>query len=223
MASTSPAVTLPQTLGFTLGQGNYPVARYRISYDNVDVANPTWTEVANIDQRGFSTSRGREGEHSEFDAGTASVELDNRDRAFDPLFNSAVRPFNRVWITCELFGIVKDIFKGYVSAWEQAWPGGGWSDAVATANAADEFTVLSQAALPATSPPRDTYAGLVGADNPTDYWELSDDPSTRQHLAVEAIGPTEPPESPGSREVPGQLKRTDRRNANLRTSMLRKR
>jgi hypothetical protein len=165
-----------------------PIPRCRISYDDVSVATPNWTEVTNADFRAFTSSRGRDAEHSEFDAGTATASLDNRDRAYDPAaLPDVIRPLNRIWLYYEFSGVVDDIFKGYVSAWGQDWPGGGWSDAVATANAADEFSVLSQAALPVTSPPRESYADLLATDGPVGYWDMNEDPASRQRLPSEIV------------------------------------
>jgi hypothetical protein len=191
LASVGPAVVTSTTAVTSTttvtGQGLSPIARCRISYDDVSVATPSWTEVTNSDFRAFSSSRGRDQEHSEFDAGNATASLDNRDRAFDPLNNSAIRPLNRIWLYYEFSGIVDDIFKGYVSAWGQDWPGGGWSDAVATANAADEFLVLSQAALPVTNPPRAAYADLIAFDAPVGYWGMNEDPAQRQWQPTEDV------------------------------------
>jgi hypothetical protein len=193
MASTATAFfpgtsSFPNTTQYP-GQGLMPIARCRISYDDVSVATPTWTEVANSKFRAFSSSRGRDVEHSEFDTGTASAAVDNRDRAFDPINNAAVRPYNRIWLYYEFSGRVGDIFRGYASTWAQGWPDGGWSDAVATANAADEFTVLSQAALPVTNPPRDTYADLIAVDGPVGYWDMNEDPTARQRLSTDLTPP----------------------------------
>src|SRR3954453_4355822 len=99
-ATTGPALwpstaTFPDTTVYP-GQDARPYVRCRLSFDDASAATPNWTEVANIDLRSFSTSRGRDTEQSQFDAGSASVVLDNRDRAYDPNSNASIRPMNRI-------------------------------------------------------------------------------------------------------------------------------
>src|SRR3954452_25507376 len=91
------AATFPDTTVYP-GQGNLPMVRCRLSFDDVSDATPNWTEVSNAAFRSFSTSRGRDTEQSQFDAGSASVVLDNRDRAYDPFNNIAIKPMNRIWL-----------------------------------------------------------------------------------------------------------------------------
>lgn len=212
--SVGPAVVTSTTAitstTIVTGQGNFPLARCRLSYDDVSVPTPSWGEVANADFRSFSSSRGRDNELSEFDAGTASVTFDNRDRSFDPLNNSAIRPLNRVWLYYEFNGRVRDIFKGYASSWGQDWPNGGWSDAVATANASDELLVLSQAALPTTNPPRESYDDLIASDSPIGYWDMSEDPAGRTRVSSsDDSWQFVPPEDPVI-ERRGDLRRAQR-------------
>ena len=167
------ATTYPNTNVYP-GQGTQPFVRCRLSFSDVSDATPEWTEVDNSDFRAFSISRGRENELSEHDAGTASVTLDNRDRVFDPtLHTTTVTPMNRIWIYEEFSSEVHSLFTGYVESWNQQWPGGGWSDAVAEIVATDEFKVLNLLHLPTTSPPRDSYESLVGSDAPIGYWRLN--------------------------------------------------
>jgi len=178
-----PVVTGPAVLTTTsavTGQGNQPLARVRISYDNVSVANPLWTEVLNAKVRHISISQGREDEFGEFDAGQCEITFDNRNRAFDPRINSSVRPYNRVWVYTEFNGKVRTRFKGYVESWALSYPGGGFSDAEATAHCADEFKVLAIMALPTTDPPRESYQDLVVADLPSGQWSFNEDTSSRQ-------------------------------------------
>lgn len=178
MASTGTAffpstTSYPNTTQYP-GQGPLTISRARYSTDDVSVANPTWTEIINLDFRSFSTSRGRDNEMGEFSAASGTATFDNRDRVFDPNSNALIRPFNRIWIYEEFSGEVQDIFKGYVLFWELAYPGGGWSDAVAIATLTDEFTVLSSAALSTTNPPRETYQDLVMSDNPYGLWDFNE-------------------------------------------------
>jgi len=171
--------TFPDTTLYP-GQGGTPIVRVRVSFDPVSVTTPSWTEVANADLRRISIQAGREDEFSEFDAAQCDITFDNRDRAFDPRVNISVRPYNRVWVYTEFNGKVRTRFKGYVESWGLSYPGGGWSDAEATAHCADEFKVLAIMALPTTSPPRESYSDLVASDNPAGQWALNEDASSRQ-------------------------------------------
>lgn len=55
---------------------------------------------------------------------------------------------NRIWLFSEWSGEVNRLFTGYAEAYEQAWPDGGWSQAVTNVRAADETKVLNLASLP---------------------------------------------------------------------------
>lgn len=152
----------------------------------MSVSTPSWIDIT-TDVRSAECNHGRDSSLSEFDAGTATIVLDNRDRAYDPLNNSAIKPMNRVWLVEEFSGERHDLFKGYVTSWGQAWPGTGSSDAEATASCQDEFLVLSQAALPTTSPPRESYAALIASDNPDGYWEMSEDSGARTRVSTDPV------------------------------------
>jgi hypothetical protein len=184
-----PSTTLYPGSSTYPGQGLLPIVRCRIAFDDVSVSRPTWHEVTHSDLRSFSVSRGRSSELSAFDAGTASATIDNRDRVYDPTNTASpyypnVTPMNRVWLYEEFAGEVQDLFVGYVESYDQEWPGGGWSDAIVTITASDEFKVLALAALPGTNPPRSNYGELVTSDNPDGYWSMNDDPATLIQAAV---------------------------------------
>lgn len=145
-----------------------------LSYDDMSEATPAWVDVTS-DVRAFSTSRGRDSERSEFDAGTASVTLNNRARAYDPNLHTYIRPMNRVQLYMQFDGSTTSIFKGYAESYDQQWPAPGQSDSIAILNAADEFKILGLDTLPVMDPPRDSYADMVGFDNPNNYYRWSDD------------------------------------------------
>jgi Concanavalin A-like lectin/glucanases superfamily len=166
-----------------LGSGLKPEAQIWWSFSDAQTDPPVWVHLDPNRVRSFSTSRGRENELSEHDAGTATVILNNRDRAFDPTYNSSpyypnVRPMNRMWLREQFNGVTNDVFKGYVGSYDQQWPAPGMGDAVCVVNAVDEFKVLNLAKVPVTDPPRDTYADLVLYDNPAGYWHMDNDPVT---------------------------------------------
>ena len=196
------------------GQGNSPLARLMISFDDHSVSIPTWIDIT-IKLRSFSVKRGRSGKLDQFNAGNCELVLDNRARQFDPGYASSpyypnVRPMNRIWLYAEHAGECLDLFHGYVDTWQQDWPGGGWSDAIVTLTASDEFKVLSLYSLPVSSPPRESYEGLVTSDNPVGYWSFNELPSTRIEPSSEQtiLGPIE--------RLEGKPKRLDRRIPNLK-------
>lgn len=80
------------------GQGALPIPAVWYSTDDASTATPTWTPVNQTKVRSFGISRGRASELSRVDAGTATIAVDDTDRAFDPLHNSLIRPMNQWWL-----------------------------------------------------------------------------------------------------------------------------
>jgi hypothetical protein len=144
MATTGP---LPLTLPFTPGQEVAPVVRCYLSTDDVSVSTPNWANVS-ADIRSYSVRRGRNSEFNAFDAGTATVVLDNRDRSYDPTVNAAIRPMNRIWLFEEFSGEVHSLFKGYAASYEQNYDRSGVVDATATVQAVDQNKPLNFDSLP---------------------------------------------------------------------------
>lgn len=141
------------------------------STDDASVSTPTWND-ATSKVRAFSSSRGRESELAEVDAGTAMLTLDNRTRTFDPVINTAIRPMNRWWIREQFTGETQDIFKGYAESYDQTWPNG--MDAETVVQCADEFKILALDRLPTMNPPRDSYADVIQFDQPGSWWRFDD-------------------------------------------------
>ena len=151
------ASTFPNTSGVNPGQGPIPLFRCLYSTDNFSVSTPTWVD-ASADLRSVSVDRGRNSELENFDAGSASVTLNNRTRTYDPNVNALIRPMNRVWIYAEFSGARIDLFRGYAESWGQDWPDGGF-DQVAILHAVDEVKVLNLAILAASGTFSSTTAG----------------------------------------------------------------
>jgi len=181
-------------------QGLYPIPRLLYSTDAVSVTNPNWTDTT-TDLRAYSTTRGRGSENEEFDAGTATFVLDDRDRQFDPNVNASIRPFNRWWLLIEFAGEVHDLFKGYAQAYNEDWDESGIVDAATTVTCADEFIVLASVGLPTTDPVRESYSDLIASDNPIAYYNLNEDPTQ-----IAAFEPTPPPPADESAEDEKALK-----------------
>lgn len=173
MATVGPALfpsgaTWPGTAVYA-GQGAWPLVRVQVATG--DFVNPAlavwpdtnvfpgaavwpgpgagWYDVTDR-VREWSLSRGRSNELDQFEAGTCTVVLGNRDRAWDPLMGVNVRPTNKIYVFAEFSGQVFPLFRGLVEAWQQAWPGPGTSDALASISAVDETKQLAAVKLPAS-------------------------------------------------------------------------
>jgi len=142
---------------------------------------PTWDEVTDY-VRSVRVNRGRSSELDDFQAGTATVVLDNTDRRFDPDYDASpyVGCLNvRVQIKIEAVysATTYPIFRGVVQAWNQEWPGKG-KDATCVVQCADLFSILGTWDLPDSA-----YEPTIRPLAPTLWWGMGDD------------GPTAAPES----------------------------
>lgn len=87
-----------------------------------------WTDITPY-VLSWSTSRGREPKKppSHFEAGTASLTLNNRDRRFDPTNTSSpyspnLRPARvRLRIRATYSAVTYDVFTGYIKRWPPEW------------------------------------------------------------------------------------------------------
>lgn len=101
--------------------------------------------------RNFAVARGRSSLFSQFPAGQASIEFNNHDRAFDPLYTASpyygnILPRREIRITSG--GIVQ--FTGWVEDWDLTYTPDGNSVVVATAN--DAISILAGNTLSAGTP-----------------------------------------------------------------------
>ena len=187
------APTIPYTIPGTV-DGDRPEIVCRVSFDGAATPDPlVWVDMSDR-LRSFSVDRGGENELELVDTGTASVVLDNNDRALDPFNTSSpyspdVRPRRRLWLQGQWDGATHDLFYGWTGAFKPEWPGVGFDNVVAV-EAQDAFAIASGDALPTTSPPRDTWADLVMSDTPDCFWRFNH---------VEA-GPV-PDDGPGGKEA----------------------
>lgn len=114
--------------------------------------------------RTVSTSRGRRRALERFGTGTASIVLDNRDRAFDPTntaspyYNATVGvtgvvPSIPVVIRATWNGVTYPIFRGWIDSWNFDYSDAGIGDATATVSCSDAFKPLSNVigGLPSSS------------------------------------------------------------------------
>jgi len=132
----------------------------------------SWTDVT-ADVRAWSVNRGRQSELSTYSAGSCTVVLDNRARAYDPSnsagsYHTKILPRRRLRISLTAGAVSAAIFTGYVSDWGIEWPEQGM-DSTVTVSASDAFGVLSTLPQPGSA-----YAAEVLADEPINYWPLQD-------------------------------------------------
>lgn len=140
-----------------------PVVQVRVAFSNNPFdadASLTWTDVtdrlrADLDNGGqpIVIRRGKQTEQTNIAAGTMTLALDNRDRAFDPEYSSSpyypnVVPHKRIQVRAQYpsGGTWRELFTGYVEAWQPQYPGG--RDALVGVSASDAFKLF--AALPVT-------------------------------------------------------------------------
>lgn len=139
------------------------------------VASPTWTEVTAY-VREVRISRGRQNELDDFQAGTATIVLDNRTRRFDPDYTSGAYYPNvkvRRQIKVEsIFSGTVGVFRGLVQSWQQSYPLNG-RDATTTLQCADLFSLLATWQLPDTA-----HEAVARSLSPTSFWGLDDSDST---------------------------------------------
>lgn len=101
--------------------------------------------------RNFAIARGRSSLFSQFPAGQASIEFNNHDRAFDPLYTASpyygnILPRREIRITSG--GTVQ--FTGWIEDWDLTYTPDGNSVVVATAN--DATSILAGNTLSAGTP-----------------------------------------------------------------------
>ena len=105
--------------------------------------------------RSVSTQRGRRRALERFGTGTATVVLDNRDRAFDPTntaspyYNATVGvtgvvPSIPVVIRATWDGTTYAIFRGWIDSWSFNYTDAGVGDATATVTCSDAFKPLGK-------------------------------------------------------------------------------
>ena len=152
------------------------------------VASPTWTEVTAW-TRSVRTSRGRSNELEEFNAGTATIVLDNRTRRFDPDYTAGpyhpnVLPRRQIKVEAVYLGVTYPVFRGLAQSWVQSYPSDG-RDATATVQAADLFALLATWTLPDTA---HELAVRALSAAPVAHWSLADSDNVALDLRGVANG-----------------------------------
>jgi hypothetical protein len=167
----------------------YPAAIVEISFtDGPYVVSPTWVDVTSY-VREITVRRGRTDEFQDFDAGTASITLDNRDRRFDPL-NSAGPYFGqltprrqiRIRAANTVAGVTTthDVYRGYVAGWPCRITDAGF-DATVALECFDALGLLAREELP-----DDLGYQYIQSLNPRNFWPL-DDPIDQQTYLTQKL------------------------------------
>lgn len=147
----------------------------RVAFSTNPGSPPGWDDISAYVRR-ISTRRGRTSELETYQAGTASIELENSDRRFDPTYTAGpyypnVLPMRRINIQATYGGITYDIFTGYVDGWPQSYEKPNFSTVEVTAT--DAFKFLANARVPG-----DVYALEVVADTPSGWYRLGEQSGT---------------------------------------------
>ena len=118
-------------------------------------SSQTWTDVSQY-LRSFETSRGRLTNLAQFQTGTATVTLDNRDNRFSPnqstyYYDAAnsrtkIQPLKRLRIRAEYNDVTYDLFHGFVESFPVQYAGQGY-DASTKLRVVDAFKLFFQATL----------------------------------------------------------------------------
>ena len=141
-------------------------AKFEWSPSTAPGASPVWVDITDRVRFGRIT-RGRQSEFDRTSAGTITLEVDNRDRAFDPWVTSTARPNKRLRATVGEGADLVYLFDGWIDGIPQAY--GPPADATVSITATDAFKVLARFELDAI------YGPTVEADSPHGWWRLADD------------------------------------------------
>ena len=129
-------------------------------------ATPVWEDITSLVRSG-SISRGRQSEFDRTSAGRLALDVDNRDRTFDPVANAEARPNVRIRATVGSGVDLVSLFDGWIDSLPQAYQPP--ADATVTLTATDGFKALARHELDAI------YAPIIEADGPYVWWRLADD------------------------------------------------
>ena len=118
--------------------------------DGPYVSEPAWTDVTEY-VRSVTVRRGRSDDLSPF-VGTATVELDNRDRRFDPfntssVYNGKLVPRRQIRIRAAAGTSTYPVFRGYVAGWPVSYTDAGF-DSTVTVECFDALAFLATTTTP---------------------------------------------------------------------------
>jgi len=167
----------------------YPTTIVEIAFTSGPyVVSPTWVDVTSY-VREITTRRGRSDEFQNFEAGTATIVLDNRDRRFDPMntagpYYGNLLPRRQIRIRGTATTTPIGVFRGYVSGWPVEITDAGF-DSTVSLECFDAMGLLSQEEIP-----DDIAENYILSTSPRHYWPLTDpiDPATYQTQVLKDYG-----------------------------------
>lgn len=156
----------------------FPIAGIFVAWDDGPyVANPVWTEVT-TDVRRFSIHRGRSSDFDQFEAGTAQITFDNRNRKYDPFYTSGslygkLLPRRQVRVTAQIGGVLYEVFRGFIAGWPVTWSEYG-KDSTVTVQCFDALGLMVNEQVPTDW--IDYYTRTL---SPRRYWKANDSRTSR--------------------------------------------
>lgn len=121
-----------------------PTRHVFVSLTTTPLAEPIWVNVTEF-VKDVTIFRGRQRELDQFQAGRATIILDNRDRRFDPEHSAGphfgnILPMKRVSVQATWNGSTWPIFDGFADEWDQEYDKP--DNAICVLRATDGFKVL---------------------------------------------------------------------------------
>jgi hypothetical protein len=147
--SIAPLVVIPAQVA-----GMPPQLVVEVSFATNPADPPIWVDITKYVER-LTINRGRQRELDQVQAGVCTLDLENRDRRFDPTYVSGpyypnVLPMRRLRVRATYNNTSFPLYSGYVESWGQHW--NTWQDAIVPVTAADAFKVLNLAQLNTSFP-----------------------------------------------------------------------
>lgn len=150
----------------------YAPSAYRVYVafsDGPLVESPTWTNVSAYFMS-ISTNRGRSSELDDFQAGTCTVVLHNRDRRFDPTHSAGpyygdLLPRRQIKVEAVVGATTYPVFRGVISSWRQTWAHDDGQ--TCTVEAVDIASLLARRSFSG-----DAMSAIVSSIPPSGWWPL---------------------------------------------------
>jgi len=171
----------------------YPTTIVEIAFSNGPYdASPTWVDVTS-DVREVTTRRGRSDEYQNFEAGTATVVLNNRARTYDPIntagtYYAQLLPKKQIRIRATATSTF-DVFQGYIKGWPVSMTDAGF-DSTVTIECYDALALLATEEMP-----NDVADKYIRSLSPRHYYPMTDpiDPLDLSAAQLQDFGSTPMP------------------------------
>lgn len=127
------------------GSVNYPEILLEWAPTTPPRDTPVWVDITDR-LREWSWGYGRNDELTRFEAGTGSVVLDNRDRAFDPSYDAGtwfgeIKPRRMFRLRARWDSVIYPVFVAYARGFPQTYPALG-ADSLVKVDLVDAFAIL---------------------------------------------------------------------------------